>query len=160
MGLEQLQKSASKNFNLEILSNVWKPAHLWLAPCWNGQALPLMNQRYSHQANIKNQMTQQYKTNQHQKHSKMALCATNSFMLREVTAPKCYHQAKVFHELNPPKIELLQDVLGLLLHLHLCRPHQRLLSECLVPAAVNLRVNSKNLRSVRRLKNAALQRYF
>ena len=41
---------------------------------------------------------------------KMALCATGSFMLGEVTAPKCYHQAKVSHKMNPRKIELLQDV--------------------------------------------------
>ena len=45
----------------------------------------------------------------HQKHSKMALCATGIFMPGEVTAPKCYHQAQVFHELNPLKIEPLQD---------------------------------------------------
>ena len=32
------------------------------------------------------------------------------FMLGEVTAPKCYHQDKVFHKLNPSKIGLLQDV--------------------------------------------------
>ena len=49
----------------------------------------------------------------HQKHSKMARCATVSFMLGEVTAPKCFYQAKVFHELNRPKIELLQDVFAL-----------------------------------------------
>ena len=36
-----------------MLSNVWKPAHLWLAPCWSGQALTLMNQQHSQQANIK-----------------------------------------------------------------------------------------------------------
>ena len=48
-----------------------------------------------------------------------------SFMLGEVTAPKCHHQAKVFHELNPRKIELLQDVLAFLLHPHLCRLHSR-----------------------------------
>ena len=41
---------------------------------------------------------------------KITLCARSSFMLGEVTAPKCYHQATVFHELKPRKIELLQDV--------------------------------------------------
>ena len=46
----------------------------------------------------------------HHRHSKMALCATGSSMAGEVTAPKCYHQAKVFHELNTHNIELLQDV--------------------------------------------------
>ena len=45
----------------EILSNVWKLAHLWLAPCWNGQALTLMNQQYLQRANIENQQTQQSK---------------------------------------------------------------------------------------------------
>ena len=46
----------------------------------------------------------------HQKQFKMALCATGSFMLGEVTAPKCFYQAKIFYELNLPKFELLQDV--------------------------------------------------
>ena len=48
----------SEQFNLEISSNVWKPAHLWLAPCGHGQALTLMNQQYSQQASVKNQQTQ------------------------------------------------------------------------------------------------------
>ena len=43
MGLEQLQRRASQFFNLDFLSNLWKPAHLSLAPCWNGQALTLDN---------------------------------------------------------------------------------------------------------------------
>ena len=51
MGLEQLQKTCFKNFNLEILSNVRNPAHLRLAPYWYGQALSLMNQQHSHQSN-------------------------------------------------------------------------------------------------------------
>ena len=37
MGSEQIAKTCFENINLEILSNVWKPAHLWLAPCWNDQ---------------------------------------------------------------------------------------------------------------------------
>ena len=44
-----------------ILSDGWKPAHLWLAPCWNGQALPQMNQQYSQQASNKKQQTQKSK---------------------------------------------------------------------------------------------------
>ena len=39
-----------------------------------------------------------------------------------MTAPKCFYQAKVFHELNPRKIELLQDVFSFSLRPHLCRP--------------------------------------
>ena len=35
------KKTCFTNFNLALLSNAWKPAHLWLAPCWNGQALTL-----------------------------------------------------------------------------------------------------------------------
>ena len=38
------------------------------------------------------------------------LCATSRFMLGEVTAPKCFHLAKVFHELNASSVELLQSV--------------------------------------------------
>ena len=37
---------------------------------------------------------------------KLALCATSSFMLREVTAPKCSYQARVFQELNASSVEL------------------------------------------------------
>ena len=43
----------------------------------------------------------------------------------EVTAPKCFYQAKVFHELNASSVELLQSVFVTSLHPHLCRPHQR-----------------------------------
>ena len=46
-------------------------------------------------------------------------------MLEEVTVPKCFYQAKVFHELNASSVELLQSVFVQSLHLHLCRPHQR-----------------------------------
>ena len=31
-------------------------------------------------------------------------------MLGEVTAPKCFYQATVFHELNASSVELLQSV--------------------------------------------------
>ena len=62
IGATAKKKTCFKHFNLEILSNVWEPAHLWLAPCWNGQALPLMNQKYSHQAQ-KNQQAQKTKKN-------------------------------------------------------------------------------------------------
>ena len=41
MGLEQSWGTCFENFNPEILSNARKPAHPWLAPCWNGQALTL-----------------------------------------------------------------------------------------------------------------------
>ena len=41
MGVGAIANMCFKNFNLENLSNVWKPAHLWLALCWNGQALTL-----------------------------------------------------------------------------------------------------------------------
>ena len=39
-----------KKITLEILSNVWKPAHLWLAPREHGQELTLMNEQCSQQA--------------------------------------------------------------------------------------------------------------
>ena len=60
----------------------------------------------------------------------MALGATGSFMLGEVTARKCFYQAKVFHELNLRKIELLQDVFLRFVFVHssiphVCRPHSR-----------------------------------
>ena len=40
-GVGTIAKTCFKKFNLEILSNVWKPAHPWLAPGWSGQALTL-----------------------------------------------------------------------------------------------------------------------
>ena len=42
VGLEAIAGMCFENFNLD--SNVWKPAHLWLAPCWTGQALTLVTQ--------------------------------------------------------------------------------------------------------------------
>ena len=40
--MEAIARTGFPQFHLENLSNVWKAAHLWLAPCWNGQALTLM----------------------------------------------------------------------------------------------------------------------
>ena len=76
------------------------------APCWNGQALTLdSSTRWPQRSRDAGARV----VCAHHKHSKMALCATSSFTLGEVTAPWCYYQAKVFHELNVSSVELLQS---------------------------------------------------
>ena len=42
MGMEAIAGKCQQQVNLEVLCNVWKPAHPWLAPCWNGHVLTLM----------------------------------------------------------------------------------------------------------------------
>ena len=42
MGLKAIAGRCFSQFNLVIPCKVWKPAHLWLAPCGNGHALTLM----------------------------------------------------------------------------------------------------------------------
>ena len=44
MGLEVIAGTCFQQVNIEIICNVWKPAHLWLALCWNGQTLTLDQQ--------------------------------------------------------------------------------------------------------------------
>ena len=61
----------------------------------------------------------------HHMHSKMALCATTSFTLSEVTAPQRYYQAKVFHALNASSVDLLQSVFCVFTPSPFFCPHQR-----------------------------------
>ena len=60
------------------------------------------------------------------------LCNTSSFMLGEVTAPKCYYRGKVFHELNASSADLLQSVFVFSLHLLYSVPIGASLSSSLV----------------------------
>ena len=60
------------------------------------------------------------------------LCTTSSFMLGEVTAPKCYYRGKVFHELNASSADLLQSVFVFSLHLLYSVPIGASLSSSLV----------------------------
>ena len=99
------------------IAAMWKPAHLWLLV---GMA---KRSRLTAVQDGRGARATQGVRRRACLDAKKKLCApacahtlrewsarTKSFMLGEVTAPKCFYQAKVFHELNPPKIELLQSV--------------------------------------------------
>ena len=110
-----IAETCFKIFNLEILSNVWKPAHLWLAPG------PMATRSRSTAAQggrcfAAKQARACIDAKKNLRASSRKHCATSSFMLKEVTAPRCYCQAKVFHELDASSVDLLQSVFVMSLH--------------------------------------------
>ena len=121
--LEAIAGTCFRQVNLEILCSVWKLAHPGLAPCWHGHAPTLdsstrwlwRSRDTSVRASTQKKSARQHAQTLRDWSARTTSirewpCAASSFMLGEVTAPQCFCQVKVFHELTASSVDLLDSV--------------------------------------------------